>query len=159
MSPAKGEIWYFAYGSNMSAATFRQGRGIEPQATLPVRIPGWTLTFEIYGVPYREPAFASITPMTAMSTNLLYLEKQKEVHGVAYLVTKKQYIDIVTSEGGGIAYGQAELLAEHVIVQDKNMGKKFEPFTVMTLITAFRCSPPRFPSLRYKVSCLLSTNV
>jgi len=41
-----GRIWYFAYGSNMQAATFRGRRGIEPLRALAARLPGWRLVLD-----------------------------------------------------------------------------------------------------------------
>ena len=53
-------IWYIAYGSNMAVSKFRGDRGINPLDTAVVNLPGWELIMEVPGVPYREPAFASV---------------------------------------------------------------------------------------------------
>ena len=61
-NPDKPDVWYLAYGSNMSRAKFTGSRGIVPKATARVRVPGWVLAFNIPGLPYSEPAFTSIVP-------------------------------------------------------------------------------------------------
>lgn len=154
-------LWYFAYGSNMSAQTFRDHRGINPLNERAVRIPGWELRFDVYGVPYQEPAFASIAPTTNTATNtnttttasagapLSRSLSEVEVHGIAYLVTREQYTHIIASEGGDIVYQQMELLAVPV----DPLGEADERFKVWTLVTSFGHEPPRLPSLRYKVCC------
>jgi len=39
-------VWYFAYGSNLSAEVFRGRRGIEPRHAVPGRLEGWRLVFD-----------------------------------------------------------------------------------------------------------------
>ena len=137
----------------MSAATFQGGRGINPIATVPARIHGWTLVFDIGGIPYKDPAFSSIAPISIFPHGLGNSEKQMEVCGVAYLVTLEDYIQIIASEGGGITYREVQLLAEPLYQLTREAGLHLTELPVMTLVTEFGCSPPRCPSLRYKVCC------
>lgn len=59
----EAEIWYLAYGSNLSTKKFIHDRGITPISSVSVIVPGWTLSMDSTGVPYSEPAFASILPI------------------------------------------------------------------------------------------------
>ncbi|UKZ45836.1 hypothetical protein TrVGV298_000029 [Trichoderma virens] len=97
-------VWYFAYGSNLSSEIFRAHRGIQPLEAIPVRLPGWSLTFDIYGVPYQEPAFLSISVAVASTGKNSNGVALPDVHGTAYLVDRKAYYSIIASEGGGTAY-------------------------------------------------------
>ncbi|KAI0869360.1 hypothetical protein GGS24DRAFT_479056 [Hypoxylon argillaceum] len=95
----KGNVWYLAYGSNLSSSKFVRDRGIKPLAAVIVAIPGFTLSMESAGVPYQEPSYATIRPFSESATG-----NETTVLGTAYLVTPSQYADIIRSEGGGIAY-------------------------------------------------------
>jgi len=80
-------LWYFAYGSNMSAEKFTGGRGIIPLDSAVVGVSGWNLIMEIPGIPYSEPSFSSITksgPIVAEEGH------SPDVVGVAYLITQQQ---------------------------------------------------------------------
>ncbi|KAJ3560967.1 hypothetical protein NPX13_g9119 [Xylaria arbuscula] len=94
-----GNVWYLAYGSNLSSSKFVKDRGIKPLAAVLVAVPGFTLAMQSAGVPYQEPSYASIRPLSECVTC-----KEKTVLGTAYLVTPSQYTEIIRSEGGGIAY-------------------------------------------------------
>ncbi|PGH15376.1 hypothetical protein AJ80_05560 [Polytolypa hystricis UAMH7299] len=159
----ENNIWYLGYGSNMNSETFRSHRGIAPLKEMPVRVPGWVLTFDIYGVPYQEPAFSSITPVTPAGTLAEYApgNAPPPVHGTAYLLTKEDYISVIGSEGGGIAYDEVEVLAEPVspdlggtVTEARNGGVVSNRtdsalFKVMTLTRAYGPTVPRSPSKRY----------
>ena len=64
----KPDIWYLAYGSNMSRAKFTGSRGIVPKKAARVRVPGWTLAMNIPGLPYSEPTFLSVVPRADRET-------------------------------------------------------------------------------------------
>ncbi|RYO93933.1 hypothetical protein DL766_009370 [Monosporascus sp. MC13-8B] len=55
-------VLYLAYGSNLSAETFRGTRGIKPLSQINVCAPAFELTFDLPGVPYQEPCFANTAP-------------------------------------------------------------------------------------------------
>jgi hypothetical protein len=55
-------VLYLAYGSNLSAHTFLGVRGIRPISSINVTAPGLDLTFDLPGLPYREPCFANTAP-------------------------------------------------------------------------------------------------
>jgi gliotoxin/aspirochlorine biosynthesis gamma-glutamylcyclotransferase len=100
----------------------------------------------IPGLPYVEPAFASIEPMSAVHLD----EKEQEVQGVAYLITRAQYAKVVASEGGDIAYTRAKLRAKPLEKDGVQLvgGKEF---VVFTLINAIYKAHPGRPSRRYMV--------
>ncbi|KAK3904519.1 hypothetical protein C8A05DRAFT_42420 [Staphylotrichum tortipilum] len=59
-APAKPKtVLYLAYGSNMCAETFLGMRGIRPLSQVNVSAPSLDLTFDLPGIPYREPCFAN----------------------------------------------------------------------------------------------------
>ncbi|RYP19887.1 hypothetical protein DL767_009568 [Monosporascus sp. MG133] len=58
-------VLYLAYGSNLSAETFRGTRGIEPLSQINVCAPAFELTFDLPGIPYQEPCFANTAPRKA----------------------------------------------------------------------------------------------
>ncbi|KAJ5190096.1 hypothetical protein N7472_009110 [Penicillium cf. griseofulvum] len=144
-------IWYFAYGSNLTSETFRAHRGITPLAAISVRVPGWMLVFDIYGIPYSEPAFASILPIQFHDNGAA--EKTLAVHGTAYLLDRESFVSVVASEGGGTAYDEVEVLAVPVSHQHSDGPINSTPdqtFSVTTLIRAYGPTRARCPSRRYQ---------
>ncbi|KAK9425125.1 hypothetical protein SUNI508_03265 [Seiridium unicorne] len=55
-------VLYLAYGSNLSAHTFLDVRGIRPISSINVSAPALDLTFDLPGLPYRDPCFANTAP-------------------------------------------------------------------------------------------------
>lgn len=146
-------VWYFAYGSNLSSETFRSHRGIQPLKAIPVRVPGWSITFDIWGIPYQEPAFSSIS----VAASLVDIRSHSQisapaVHGTAYLVDREAYYSIIASEGGGTAYKEISVPAERIIADaEKDFQHDPQFLTVMTLTRGYAATIPRYPSERYKV--------
>jgi hypothetical protein len=127
-------VLYLAYGSNMCAETFLGMRGIRPLSQVNVAAPSLDLTFDLPGIPYREPCFANsalrkipgappkfppelpqppIRPPVSEGKN----EKDggsgtarrppvwnKGLYGIVYEVTAEDYAKIVATEGGGASY-------------------------------------------------------
>ena len=159
-------VWYIAYGSNMSAEKFQKVRGIKPLETASVRLPGWELTLEIPGMPYIEPAYASIRPrrhrricLPASESMALLLNQEKDlkryedgvvVEGCAYLITPDQWIKVIASEGGGIAYNDVDVTAH--ILHSTSLRRKGEVIQAKSLGTVFRREPWGWFSERYLVS-------
>ena len=78
-----------------------------------------------------------------------------DVLGVAYLITADQYIKVLGSEGGGIAYEDIEVDAVPISPQDQDRtGKKLK---VRTLGAAIERHPSPKPSKRYMVSSVSIT--
>jgi len=151
-------IWYLAYGSNLSAQKFIHDRKIQPLKAICVAVPGYVLDMNSAGVPYSEPAFASISPVG----NTMQ-EKLAQLIGTSYLLTPDMYAKVIASEGGGIAYKEIEVTAEtlpDMVTPTSGPEVQSEvttsPMTVRTLVTLL---PRRArPSARYMVSlqaCIL----
>ena len=94
--------WYLAYGSNLSAKTFRGRRGIRPLAQTNVIVPSLELTFDLPGIPYWEPCFANVR--WREDSNPSTVKSRPAVIGTAYLVTPKDWARIMATEGGGLSY-------------------------------------------------------
>jgi hypothetical protein len=62
--PRPDEVLYFAYGSNMSPSVLTGRRKVRPRASAPCELRDWSLCFNMLGLPYAEPGFASIEPFT-----------------------------------------------------------------------------------------------
>ncbi|OTA66115.1 hypothetical protein K449DRAFT_431589 [Hypoxylon sp. EC38] len=142
-------IWYLAYGSNLSSSKFVHDRGITPLDTAVVSVPNFTLSMESAGVPYQEPSFASIRPLNN-NADL----KKKELLGTAYLVTPQQYSHIIASEGGGIAYKEVLVEIDPVgktseieAPNEDNLGDGHK--TARTLVSVMVRQPAPRPSRRY----------
>jgi hypothetical protein len=116
MSSKSNNVWYFAYGSNMSTEKFTGRRGIEPMTSAKVHIPNYVLAMEIPGVPYSEPSYGSIRERDDADTEKI---ASPDVVGIAYLLTAEQYRQVIASEGGQIAY-------RDIAVTGKPVGKDDE---------------------------------
>ncbi|PGH05314.1 hypothetical protein GX51_03035 [Blastomyces parvus] len=108
-------VLYLAYGSNMSAQSFRKSRGILPLSQLNVYVPGLSLTFDLPGFPYLEPCMAGTKYRDPKKTSSSRSEKKapvptsdqtwdKPLVGVVYEVTLSDYARIIATEGGGASY-------------------------------------------------------
>ena len=87
-------VLYFAYGSNMSKEVLEGRRKIYPTHNINAVAAGYTLSFNVPGLPFYEPSFASILP-----------KKNGKVHGVVYTITEKEFQRVIRTEGGhGVKY-------------------------------------------------------
>lgn len=145
LPPPTSNVWYLAYGSNLSASKFIHDRGVIPLSTVVVTIPGWALVMDSAGVPYSEPSFASISPMYSSTR-----ENTMQLIGMAYKLTPEMYAKVIASEGGGIAYEEVEVRAE-LVVPDGSEGSEIYTKTCATrsLVTVLRRVAR--PSVRYMV--------
>jgi gliotoxin/aspirochlorine biosynthesis gamma-glutamylcyclotransferase len=149
----KDNVWYLAYGSNLSSSKFVRDRGIKPLAAVVVAVPGLTLSMESAGVPYQEPSYATIHPVPSCANG-----KEITALGTAYLVTPSQYADIIRSEGGGIAYKEISVRVtpldkvtklEYDSLHGTNAEELSEARTLVSIMTRL---PAPCPSQRYMVS-------
>jgi hypothetical protein len=103
-------ILYLAYGSNLSAETFKGNRGIKPLSAVNVHVPSLSLVFDLAGIPYIEPCFANTCyrnpSFSSNPTSEDYHKDrwQKGLIGVVYEVTPEDYRTIIATEGGGASY-------------------------------------------------------
>jgi cation transport regulator ChaC len=81
------DLWYFAYGSNMSPATFLERRGMKPVETRCAYIDGYRLCF---GIP--------VGPGERGVANVV-VEDAARTHGIAYLITVEDAERLDRSEG------------------------------------------------------------
>ncbi|MFY0533672.1 gamma-glutamylcyclotransferase family protein [Nannocystis pusilla] len=110
-SRSSGDVWYFAYGSNLHPQRRATRAGLSPLDTTPGTLCGWRLVFDMPGVPPADPAMASIRR-----------EAGGEVHGLLLRLSAQQFAALVGSEGGDrfyvreqvevIAYDDRKVLAE-----------------------------------------------
>lgn len=119
--------WYFAYGSNMQAATLRGRRGIEPLDVRIGRLAGYRLCFDI-------PVGAG-----ARGVANLAIEAGAHVWGVAYLLTDEQHERLDRTEG--VAAGVYRRLRVDLATSTGSLA-------VETYISELR-DPSRLPSFRY----------
>ena len=84
-------IWYFAYGSNMHAATFRGRRGIEPLEARAARAPGWRVVLD------KPP----LLPIGESFANLIR-DPDGEALGVAYRIDDAAWQHVCFTEGVAI---------------------------------------------------------
>lgn len=111
-SSATDTVLYLAYGSNMCAKTFLGARGIRPLSQVNVAAPSIRLTFDLPGVPYKEPCFANVgfrnVPEKQKGRHAELIHQDMEwdggLIGVVYEVTQKDYRTIMRTEGAGSSY-------------------------------------------------------
>lgn len=146
-------VWYFAYGSNMLSLVMER-RGVKPLGAKTVAVYSHILTFDIFGVPYGEPAMAGITERPADYEG-------QAVHGVAYLLSGSDYHRLLISEGAGIAY--REIVIESRILggvdrtdieRTRSVTERVsgEELNVRALVPRYPFRPNALPSARYLVS-------
>ena len=96
-----GSRVYFAHGSNVNTKTMKGTRGITPSAAYPAVLPGYELVFNVPGLPFIEPAFASVRRVVTGKTDdapSRFARFATETHGVAYVVTDEQWRTILRTE-------------------------------------------------------------
>jgi hypothetical protein len=92
-------VWYFAYGSNMQAATFRGRRGIVPRQAVAAKAVGWRLVLDKPPLITVGHSFANVVP-----------DPGAFVYGVAYEISAEDYAHVEFSEGVQIGnYARADL--------------------------------------------------
>ncbi|KAG2386795.1 hypothetical protein C9374_001830 [Naegleria lovaniensis] len=108
--PSQQVVWYFAYGANMSSKVLIGRRKVKPMESYPCHVEGYDLVFNMKGLPYFEPAFASI-------------EKRQgwRMHGVVHKITRAQMDHIRRTEGGNghdmDDFGYREIIVQATIYQ------------------------------------------
>ena len=82
-------VWYFAYGSNMQAATLRGRRGITWASAVPARLAGWRFVCDKPPLlPTMGEAFANLVP-----------EEGAEVYGVLFELEADDLAHVELTEG------------------------------------------------------------
>jgi len=155
-------ILYLAYGSNLSAETFKGKRGIRPLSAVNVVVPELVMTFDLAGLPYIEPCFANTkyrnidTPSPSEKSTLLS-DQPPEYHknrwrkglvGVVYEVTREDYAHIIATEGGGASYQDVlvdcyELSPKEDIVPEHPTSESFKAHTLYSPVFPPGKKPPK----------------
>jgi hypothetical protein len=150
------KICYFAYGSNMKSPVM-EGRGIRPFAVQRLIMPSHVLTFDIFGVPYSEPAMASIAERRAVAEYENVQEPRPAVHGIGYVLSAGDFEKLLVSEGAGTAYKVVELEAYVLVGEGEEANEVNGAITVRTLVGRYPFRPNALPSQRYLVRPRLPT--
>ena len=122
-------VWYFAYGSNMQAATFRGRRGIAPRQAVAVRAAGWRLVLDKPPLFSIGHSFANLVP-----------DPEAATYGVAYEISADDRAHVEFTEGVQIGnYACVEIDVEPLV------GGPMRAFT----LTSDKRVPDLKPSIRY----------
>lgn len=119
--------WYFAYGSNMSRATFLERRGMQPLETRRASLAGYRLCFDI-----------PVGPGERGVANLA-IDGGWVTHGVAYLLSTDDGPRLDRSEG------VPRLYQRHAVTVHLSGTGPVSGFTYRSTISV----PTRKPSARY----------
>lgn len=147
-------IWYLGYGSNMKASSMKD-RKITPLATRIVNVPTHYVTFDIFGIPYSEPSYASIQEFPdggSGNIQLIHADMQRSVPslcGVAHLLSAAEFHQLLVTEGSGVVYDIVKLQAYRF---DEGHEISSESFSVYALKAKRPLRPNGTPSARYMVS-------
>ncbi|KAG0355646.1 hypothetical protein BC939DRAFT_456021 [Gamsiella multidivaricata] len=141
-------IWYLAYGSNMDPKVLTGRRKIQPIESRPVIVPNYWLSFDIGGIPFIEPCFASILKMdssrlhekayalhvhsrTQHGREFLWDESHPDhpqrsyppvLQGVVHRITLRDWQLVIQSEGGwgyDVPTGYNQIEVDCVVVGSK----------------------------------------
>ncbi|OAQ68743.1 gliotoxin biosynthesis protein GliK [Pochonia chlamydosporia 170] len=141
---ASDTVLYLAYGSNMCAKTFLGVRGIRPLSQVNVAAPSIRLTFDLPGVPYREPCFANVGFRNVPEEKKAHraesvhqdMEWDGSLIGIVYEVTQKDYRTIMRTEGAGSSYKEI-VVPCYPIAPKETFPKGPTPFLARTLYAAY----------------------
>lgn len=120
-------VLYLAYGSNMDSGTFLGKRGIRPVSLVNVYVPELRLTFDLAGVPYLEPCYATVRyrhfpngeddhspgggdgdvkrPLVRQNEHNRDRKRwNKPLVGVVYEISARDYAWMIATESGGLGY-------------------------------------------------------
>lgn len=147
-------LWYIGYGSNMKASSMKS-RNVKPIATEIITVPTHYVTFDIFGIPYSEPCYASIEKFPEEGSGKIQLIHGKyhapvpPLCGVAHLLTPPDFHRLLVTEGSGVVYDIIEVHAYRLDETRKLTGAAFKAYT---LKAKWPQRPNGTPSARYMVS-------
>lgn len=159
VAEAATTVLYLAYGSNMAAETFLGMRKIRPLSQMNVSVPVLQLTFDLPGLPYREPCFANVgyrklpekpkLPDPFHPPIVPPLKPPKFGHewdgglmGVVYEVTQDDFRQIARTEGAGVGYQEimvpcVPMPAEIGVPEKPSWPELPKPFLARTLYAPY----------------------
>lgn len=88
MSGEHAPVWRFGYGSNMSVENLVKKKRLDVLDHVTGSCAGWTLAFELPGIPHVEPVFANVKPAAGDA-----------VHGIAFQISAAQAAGLDRQEG------------------------------------------------------------
>jgi hypothetical protein len=91
-------------------------RKINPISSTAAILPNHTLRFNIPGIPYIEPSYASVEPTSSSS-------QETNVHGVLYVLTPKDFATICQTEGVPFIYSLHRCLVVPYVGNGKTAGR------------------------------------
>ncbi|KAL2135475.1 hypothetical protein VTI74DRAFT_8334 [Chaetomium olivicolor] len=145
-------LWYLGYGSNMRSTSMTD-RKVTPLATKVVTVPTHYVTFDVFGIPYSEPCYASIEQFPDGESGQLHLVhngnpavKVPPLCGVAHHLTASDFHRLLVTEGSGVVYDVVEVQAYEL--DDRRIAKG-QPFTAYALKAKWPQRPSGIPSARY----------
>ncbi|CAH0018879.1 unnamed protein product [Clonostachys rhizophaga] len=144
-------MWYFGYGSNMKASSMAD-RKITPLKTKVVTVPTHFVTFDIFGIPYSEPSYASLEQFPDGGhgkLDLLHRRNRTQVPpacGVGHLLNPVDFHRLLVTEGSGVVYNLIEVQAYELAPDGRPI---LAPFPVYTLKAKWPQRPNGIPSARY----------
>ncbi|KAK5988152.1 Gamma-glutamyl cyclotransferase verK [Cladobotryum mycophilum] len=144
-------LWYLGYGSNMKASSMKD-RKVEPLATKIVNVPTHYVTFDIFGIPYSEPCYASLEEFPDGGNGKLqlvhgdYSVPVPSLCGIAHLLTPADFHRLLVTEGSGVVYDIVEVQAFELGESRIRFGASFP---VYTLKAKWPQRPNGTPSARY----------
>lgn len=145
--------WYFGYGSNMKASSMAD-RKITPLKTKAITVPTHFVTFDIFGIPYSEPSYASLEHFPDGGhgkLDLLHRRNCTQVPaacGVGHLLNPVDFHRLLVTEGSGVVYNLIEVQAYELAPDGRPI---LAPFAVYTLKAKWPQRPNGIPSARYMV--------
>ena len=112
----------------MAISTMTKLRNINPISSAAAILPNHTLRFNIPGIPYIEPSYASVEPTTSSSLDGVgggvnnNDNEETNVHGVLYVLTPKDFATICQTEGVPFIYSLHRCLVVPYIGNGKTAG-------------------------------------
>jgi thiol:disulfide interchange protein len=98
----------------MAISTMTKLRNINPISSTAAILPNHTLRFNIPGIPYIEPSYASVEPTSS--------SQETNVHGVLYALTPKDFETICQTEGVPFIYSLHRCLVVPYVGNGKTAG-------------------------------------
>lgn len=126
-----GDVWYFAYGSNLHPRRRQSWVGSGALETEPGLLRGWRLAFDVPGVPPADPAMASVRR-----------DDQADVHGLLIRLGRRDFEALVRSEGGDRFYARSS-------VEVVSYGGRCVVAEIFVAAPRRRLARERMPSRRY----------
>lgn len=156
---------YLAYGSNLSDEKLLGDRGIRPLSSINVMVPELRMTFDLQGLPYKEPCFANSAlrhspdeGQCSEPTTISGDAWDKPMIGVVYELTVADYARIIATEGAGTSYQDIVVDCYPFASSDpsqlvpmKPLTQLFKAHTLFAPIEASSARPSGYaqPSARY----------